>query len=79
MKINITYHTKFGNGKKCVDYLNGVLVSKGHETAVFSVLEAKPDSLPPVDLYIFSSPTHIGKPSGKMKKFLKLKRKTVKA
>ena len=71
MKVCIAYESKFGNGKKCVDYLHGAIIKKGHEVQTFSVREVKPNSLPQADLYIFSSPTHIGSPPGKIKKFLK--------
>jgi menaquinone-dependent protoporphyrinogen IX oxidase len=71
MKVCITYETKFGNGKKCAHYLSGAITKKGHEAEVFSIREVKPNSLPKADIYVFSSPTHVGGPPGKMKKFLK--------
>lgn len=71
MKICIAYESKFGNGKGCMEYLQGVLSKKGHDVEMFSVREREPTSLPPADLYIFSSPTQIGSPARKMKKFLK--------
>jgi len=71
MKICIAYESKFGNGKGCMEYLQGVMSKKGHDVEMFSVREREPTSLPPTDLYIFSSPTQIGSPARKMKKFLK--------
>jgi menaquinone-dependent protoporphyrinogen IX oxidase len=71
MKVQIFYESKFGNGKKCVDYLGNVLSEKGHEISKNSIREVKPDSIPRCDLYIFSSPTRMGNAHGKMKKFLK--------
>ena len=71
MKICIAYESKFGNGKGCMEYLQSVMSKKGHDVEMFSVREREPTSLPPADLYIFSSPTQIGSPAGKMKKFLK--------
>ena len=71
MKVCIAYESKFGNGKKCAHYLSGAITKMGHETEVFSIREVKPNSLPKADLYVFSSPTHVGSPPGKMKKFLK--------
>lgn len=71
MKINIVYESKFGNGKKCVDYLAGAIKKKGHDVDTFSVREINPDQLPEADLFVFSSPTQIGSPARKMKKFLK--------
>ncbi|UCF11963.1 MAG: hypothetical protein JSW06_07955 [Thermoplasmatales archaeon] len=71
MKICIVYESKFGNGKGCMEYLQGVMSKKDHDVKMFSVREIEPTSLPLADLYIFSSPTQIGSPAGKMKKFLK--------
>lgn len=71
MNICIAYESKYGNGKKCVDYLHTVLNKEGHDVATYSVHDAKPKSLPRADLYIFSTPTHVGGPPRQMKKFLK--------
>ena len=38
---------------------------------VHHVREAKPKDLPPADLYIFGSPTRLGKPIGSMRRFVK--------
>lgn len=70
MKVCIAYESKFGNGKKCVDYLHGTMIKRGHEVQTFSIREIKPNSLPQADLYVFSTPTHVGGPPGKTKKFL---------
>jgi flavodoxin len=75
------YESKYGNGKKCVDHLQDVLKEKGHDVETFPVREIQPGSLPQADLYFFSSPTHIGGPTRRMKKFLKkleMKRKGTK-
>ena len=71
MKICIAYETKYGNGKKCMEYLQGVFTEDGHEVDLFSVRERAPSSLPGAELYIFSAPTQVGNVAGKMKKFLK--------
>lgn len=71
MDICIIYYSKYGNGKKLVEYLGTILADKGHEVKIFSINEIQPPALPSVDLYVFSSPTHIGGPPGKIKKFLK--------
>ncbi|UCE36825.1 MAG: flavodoxin domain-containing protein [Thermoplasmata archaeon] len=71
MKVCIAYESKFGNGEKCAHYLSGAITKIGHETEVFSIRDVKPNSLPQADIYVFSSPTHVGGPPGKMKKFLK--------
>ena len=71
MKICITYESKYGNGKKCMEYLQDELSNDGHNVDLFSVREADPSSLPSAELYIFSAPTQVGNVAGKMKKFLK--------
>lgn len=49
----------------------GIIDEKGHDVVISSIHEIKPKSVPQVDFYIFSSPTHIGSPPRRMKKFLK--------
>jgi flavorubredoxin len=71
MKICISYESKYGNGKKCMEYLRDVLSKDGHEVDLFSVREVDPSSLPAAEIYIFSAPTQVGNVAGKMKKFLK--------
>lgn len=71
MKICIAYETKYGNGKKCMEYLQDELGNHGHDVDLFSVREVNPSSLPAAEVYIFSAPTQIGNVAGKMKKFLK--------
>jgi len=71
MKVCIVYESKYGNGKTCAEYLQSVISGKGHDTEILSIREIKPKSLPQADFYIFSAPTHIGGPPGKMKRFLK--------
>lgn len=70
MKVYIAYESKFGNGKRCVEYLKEAITKKGHSVETSSIREIKTKSLPNADLYIFSSPTHVGRPPRKMKKFL---------
>lgn len=71
MKVCIAYESKFGNGKKLVEHVQTVINKKGHDVETYSIRDIKPDSLPNADIYIFSAPTHVGGPPGKMKKFLK--------
>ena len=71
MKVYISYESKYENGKKCVEYLQNIISKKGHDVEITSIREIKPNSLPQADLYIFSTPTHIGDTPRKMKKFIK--------
>ncbi len=54
-----------------MEYLNSIIKESGYEIDVYSVKEIDPSILPDAELYIFSSPTHLGYPSGKMKGFIK--------
>ena len=71
VKISIAYDSKFGNGRKCAEYLQGVLKGKGHDAAVYFIRETDPGALPASDLYVFSTPTHVGTAPFKIKGFLK--------
>ena len=71
LKVFIAYESKYGNGKKCVEKLQSLISKEEHNVEVHSVREIDPNSLPQADLYIFSSPTQIGRPARKMRKFLK--------
>jgi flavorubredoxin len=57
MKISIIYESHFGNNKKLVEDLAGVLRSKKQHVKIFSVKNIAPDEVQVADLYIFSSPT----------------------
>jgi len=71
MKICIIYYSKYGNGRKLAEHLGTIMREKEHEVELFPCNELKSSSIPFADLYFFSSPTHMGGPAGKMKKFLK--------
>jgi flavodoxin len=57
MKINILYASWFGNGKKVVEELAEILLSKNQDVRLFSIMEKSTEIIPDADLYIFSSPT----------------------
>jgi flavorubredoxin len=71
VKICIAYESKFGNGKKCADHLGNVLTKKGHNVDILNMRKVKPNKLPKADIYIFSSPTHVGNAPFKVKGFLR--------
>ena len=71
MKVCILYDSKFGTGKTCMEHLKSIMDAKGNDVDIYSVKEIEPSSIPEAELYIFSAPTHLGYPSGKMKGFLK--------
>lgn len=69
MRVNIVYDSKYGNGKKIAEYLDNSF--ENNNVKVFFVKDADPDYIRTADLYIFSTPTHMGKATRKMKKFVK--------
>jgi flavodoxin len=71
MKMELYHASKFGNGEKVAKELQRVLEGKGHKVNVHHVKEVKPKEIPTADLYIFGSPTRIGKPIGSMRRFIK--------
>jgi len=71
VKVEIYHASKYGNGEKVVAYLQGLLVAKGHQADYRHIRDARPKDMPAADLYVFCAPTRIGKPIGKMRRFLK--------
>jgi flavorubredoxin len=71
MDVHIIYDSKYGNGKTAAEYLQQALKTRGHTASVQSVRQVKPSKLPGADLYVFASPTHFGRPTRRMKTFLK--------
>jgi flavodoxin len=57
MNYVIVYWSRYGNGKKVVDYLAKKKKQKGSDTKIFKTDEADPNSMPNASLYIFSAPT----------------------
>jgi flavorubredoxin len=75
MRVVIAYESKFGNGKKLVSYLSNLLIKQGHDVDIMSMREAKPSTIPEADLYVFSSPTHVGNAPFRVRGFLKKMRR----
>jgi multimeric flavodoxin WrbA len=71
MKIEILHASKYGNGEKVAEELQRALSAKGAEASVHRIDEVKAGQLPPADLYVFSSPTRMGKPPGSVRRFAK--------
>jgi len=71
METCIIYDSKYGNGKKAAEILQQALEEKGNPVSVHPVRRVKPGKLPRADLYVFGSPTHFGRPTRRMKTFLK--------
>ena len=71
MKYVIVYWSRYGNGKKAVEYLSEQLEKKPGEAQIFTTDEADPASLPDADAYIFSAPAEAFRLQSDMKKFMK--------
>ena len=71
MRIEYFHASKYGNGVIVAEEFKRLMAEKGVTVNIHHVREARPRQLPTADLYVFSSPGRIGKPIGKMRRFLK--------
>jgi multimeric flavodoxin WrbA len=71
MKIEYFHASKYGNGARVAEEFRRQMAAKGVAADIHHVREARPKEIPPADLYLFSSPGRMGKPIGRMRRFLK--------
>lgn len=71
MKVSIIYFSRYGNGKKCMEELKGMLESRECQVDMSSVSDTDPKQLPGADIYVFSTPTEAFGIASPMKGFLK--------
>ena len=72
MNIEYFHASKYGNGAMVAEEFKRLMTAKGTVTVnVHHVQDVRPKEIAPADLYIFSAPGRMGKPIGKMRKFLK--------
>jgi len=71
MKIEYLHASKYGNGAMVAEEFSKQMAAKGVTVRVHHIREARPNELPPADLYVFSSPARFGKPIRGMRRFLK--------
>ena len=71
MNYVIVYWSRYGNGKKVVDYLGNKLNEKKGKTQIFKTDEADPTNMPKADLYIFSAATEAFNIQKNMRTFMK--------
>ena len=71
MRIEYYHASEYGNGAKVAEEFKRIMAIKGIAVNVHHVRDAKPKEIPPVDLYLFSSPGRMGKPIGGVRRFLK--------
>ncbi len=71
MNYAIIYWSRYGNGKKIVNYLESKLKSKKVEVNVLETVNADPTSMPESDIYIFSAPAEAFNLQKNMRIFMK--------
>lgn len=71
MKVEYFHASKYGNGARVAEEFKQQMAVKGVAVNVHHVRETKPKEMPLADLYLFSSPGRMGKPIGRMRRFLK--------
>jgi hypothetical protein len=69
--IEYFHASKYGNGAAVAEEFKRRMAARGVAVGVHHIREARPDELPPADLYLFSSPGRFGKPKGEMRRFLR--------
>jgi flavodoxin len=71
MNYVIVYWSRYGNGKRVVDYLATKLNEKKGKTQVLKTDEADPTNMPDADLYVFSAPAEAFNLQTNMRTFMK--------
>jgi len=71
MKIEYFHASKYGNGAMVAEEFKKQMGAKGVAVNVHHIRDARPKEMPPADLYLFSSPGRMGRPIGRMRRFLK--------
>lgn len=70
MKIEYLHASKYGNGAMVAEEFSRQMAAKGVTVSVHHIKTMSPGELPPADLYLFSSPGRMGRPIGRMRRFL---------
>jgi hypothetical protein len=71
VRIEYFHASKYGNGAMVAEEFKKQMAARSATVNVHRIRDARPKELPPADLYIFSSPGRMGKPTGGMRRFLK--------
>jgi multimeric flavodoxin WrbA len=71
VKIEYFHASKYGNGAMVAEEFKRQMAAKGVTVNAHHIRDAKPKEMPPADLYLFSSPGRMGKPTWGMRRFLK--------
>jgi hypothetical protein len=70
MKIEYFHASKFGNGAMVAEEFQRQMAATGVQVDIHHIREMPAASVPPADLYLFSSPGRFGKPIRGMRRFL---------
>ena len=70
MRIEYVHASKFGNGAAVAEEFKSRMAARGVTVDIHHVRDARPREMPPADLYLFSSPGRMGRPIGRMRRFL---------
>lgn len=71
MNVEYFHASRYGNGAKVAEEFKRRMAARGVEVRVHHIKDVGAKTLPPADLYLFSSPGRLGKPIGSMRRFLK--------
>jgi len=71
MTIEYLHASKYGNGATVAAEFKRQMATKGVVVDVHHVREVRPTELAAADLYVFSSPGRLGRPIGRMRRFLR--------
>ena len=71
MKIEYFHASKYGNGEMVAEEFKKQMAAREVMVHVHHIRDVRPKEMPPADLYLFSSPGRMGKPIGRMRRFLK--------
>ncbi len=71
MKIEYLHASKYGNGAMVAEEFKKQMAARGVTVEIHHIRDARPKEMPPADLYLFSSPGRVGRPIGRMRRFLK--------
>ena len=71
MKIQYLQASKYGNGEIVAAEFERQMAAKGVVVDVHHIRDVSPTELSDADLYLFSSPGRMGKPIGRMRRFLR--------
>lgn len=70
MRVEYYHASRFGNGALVAEEFRTRAAALGATVNVHHISDAKPQDLPPADLYVFSSPGQMGKPIKQVRRFL---------